>query len=182
LKIQILSLFGFSGAVFEISSEMILFCIFKKMDKKTVAVILQNIRSVHNVGSVLRTADGAGIEKVICCGYTPTPDHKRMHKVSLGSEKSVSWEQDDSALHACQKLKKEGYTICAVETGKTAEDIFDVKIDSPKIALIFGHEVDGISPEVLDFADRILKIPMRGIKESLNISVAAGIAIYHFAK
>lgn len=149
---------------------------------KNIVVLLQNIRSVHNVGSVFRTADGAGISKVVCCGYTSTPEHKRMHKVSLGSEKSVLWEQNDSVLDACKKLKEKGFEICAIETGEDAENMFKTIIDSQKIALVFGHEVDGITGDVLDFADRTLKIPMRGIKDSLNISVAAGIAIYHFAK
>lgn len=148
------------------------------MKEKTV-ILLQNIRSIHNVGAFFRTADGAGFEKIYCCGYSPTPDDPRMNKVALGAEQSVAWEQKEDIGEVMEELKKGGFEIIAIETGKNAEDIFEAKIEqSEKIALIFGHEVNGITKEVLEQSDRIFKIPMRGIKESLNVSVAAGVAMY----
>ncbi len=150
--------------------------------KQKIAIILENIRSVHNVGSVFRTSDGAGIDKIICCGYTPTPEHKRIHKVALDAEKSIQWEQYDSSKEACQQLKKDGFEIWILETEKNAENIFNIQPPTKNIALVFGHEVDGVTSEMINLADKIIKIPMRGIKQSLNISVAAGIAMYTIAQ
>jgi tRNA G18 (ribose-2'-O)-methylase SpoU len=145
---------------------------------KQTIVVLENIRSVHNVGSVFRTADGAGIQKIICCGYTPTPEHKDIHKVALGSEHSIAWEQNDSAFLACKQLQEEGYEICVLETNQNAENIFSTQFQKSNIVLVFGHEVEGVTTPILSIANRILRIPMRGIKESLNVSVSAGIAMY----
>lgn len=158
--------------------------------KEKTAILLQNIRSIHNVGAFFRTADGAGFEKIYCCGYSPTPDDPRMNKVALGAEQEIAWEQRENILEVIKELKKEGFQIIAIETGKNAEDIFEASLISPfgeeeikegvvpKVALIFGHEVDGISDDILEHTDRIFKIPMRGIKESLNVSVSAGVAMY----
>lgn len=154
-------------------------------------VILDNIRSMHNVGSIFRTADAAGIEKIILCGITPGPLDKydrpnsRLTKVSLGAEDFVKWEHADSTLDVIDELKKQDpdYEIYAVELHADAINYKQLKrFNRKKSILILGGEVDGLSPEVLSRATRILKIPMLGRKESLNVSVAFGIVAYHFVE
>ncbi len=141
-------------------------------------IILENIRSLHNVGSLLRTADGAGWDKVFLCGYTGCPPDRRIEKVSLGAENFISWEKADSALDACKQLKKEGFEILALEQTAKAENLFEAEFSGKKIALVLGNEVEGVSQEVLDFADRHLEIPMHGQKSSLNVAVAGGVSMY----
>ncbi|MCF7905672.1 RNA methyltransferase [Candidatus Gracilibacteria bacterium] len=141
-------------------------------------VILENIRSLHNVGSLLRTADGAGWDKIYLCGYTGCPPDRRIEKVSLGAEEFITWEHAESAGEVCKKLKKEGFEILALEQTASAENIFEAKFPAKKRALVLGNEVEGISPEVLALADRHLEIPMHGQKSSLNVSVAGGVAMY----
>lgn len=147
--------------------------------------ILDNIRSVHNVGSIFRTADGAGIERVILCGVTPKPVDRFQRirsdfaKTALGAEKNVAWEYEENAIDAIRKLKGSGWHIIALEQTKESKDIFGMKvIDGEKTALVVGSEVEGISADILKKADEIAEIPMRGAKESLNVSVAFGIAAY----
>ncbi len=151
-------------------------------------VILHDIRSVHNAGSIFRSADGAGAARIILSGYTAGPiDHvgrarPDFLKVSLGSEASVPWERSDAPLpELLAELKAQGYAIIALERSQGAEDIFSYKAPE-KFALILGNEVDGVSPEILAHVDATVMIPMRGIKESLNVSVAAGIAFYALLK
>jgi len=141
-------------------------------------VILENIRSLHNVGSLLRTADGAGWDKVFLCGYTGCPPDRRIEKVSLGAENFIAWEHSESALEVCKKLKNEGFEICALEQTAKAENLFEAEFSNQKIALILGNEVEGVSPEVLEIANRHLEIPMHGKKSSLNVAVAGGVAMY----
>ena len=150
-------------------------------------LILHNIRSVHNVGSIFRTADAAGVSKIFLTGYTPTPldrfnrERKDFVKVSLGAEKSVPWETAAQLAPVLKKLKKDGYEIVAIEQSKKSTSLFDykpAKSASRRIAVIMGNEVLGISPQSLKYADHILEIPMHGTKESLNVSVAAGIALF----
>lgn len=145
-------------------------------------ILLNNIRSIHNVGAFFRTADGAGFHHIYCCGYTPTPEDPRMHKVSLGAEEMVSWDQEQDITQLIPKLKKEGYTFIAIETGESAENIFSAELQEEKIAVLFGHEVDGIDSGLLRLMDRIFVIPMEGGKESLNVSVAGGIALYELQR
>jgi len=150
-------------------------------------LILHNIRSVHNVGSIFRTADAAGVSKIILSGYTPTPldrfgrERKDFVKVSLGAEKSVQWQQVKRLLPALAQLKKEGYTLVALEQHKNSVSLFDYKLAN-NIALIVGNEVRGISPALLKKVDTIVEIPMRGKKESLNVSIATGIALFALLK
>ena len=144
----------------------------------TKIVLLENIRSLHNVGSLLRTADGAGWDKVFLCGYTGCPPDRRIEKVSLGAENFISWEHVDSALEVCKKLKNEGFEIIALEQTAKSENIFEAKFLEKNMALILGNEVDGVTKEVLDFSDRHLEIPMHGKKSSLNVAVAGGVAMY----
>lgn len=155
-------------------------------------VILYNIRSMHNVGSIFRTADAIGIKKIYICGITPDPvdlwGHPRADiiKASLGAENAVPWEHVGQSLRPqavialIKKLKKEGYTILSLEQHATSIPLFSYKKSSQqKIALIVGNEVEGIPQSVLTHSDRIVEIPMYGTKESLNVSVAFGIAGFH---
>jgi 23S rRNA (guanosine2251-2'-O)-methyltransferase len=148
------------------------------------ALILHNIRSVHNVGSVFRTADGAGVSKIILSGYSPAPidqfgnARQDFAKVSLGAEKTVPWEHAATFEEAVQKLKSAGYRIVALEQDARAVSVFEYAPTHPKLALVLGNEVGGITPEHLALCDDVVDIPMYGTKESLNVSVAAGIAMF----
>ena len=152
-----------------------------------LTVILHNIRSVHNVGSIFRTADGAGVEKIYLCGITPVPFDRfgklrpDFAKVALGAE--VVWEAAKSTAAVVRKLKKAGYVILALEQAEGSvsyDNIRKSNLVNRKSCLILGDEVRGLPPSILKSADHILEIPMRGKKESLNVSVAFGIAAYAF--
>ena len=146
------------------------------------AVILENIRSLHNVGAIFRTADGAGWDKIYITGYTGCPPDRRIEKVSLGAEEFLSWEHVDSTVKLCEKLKKEGVKLIALEQSNKSSDIFTTKCEEENIALVLGNEVEGVSEEVLSICDQHLEIPMYGQKTSLNVSVAAGIALFALRK
>ena len=147
-------------------------------------VVLHNIRSVQNVASIFRTADGVGAEKIYLCGITPGPIDRLGHsraqfaKVSLGSEKSIPYEKKSSTLKVIDELKKEGYQILAIEQSRNSIPHYRFKAKSKKIALVLGNEVAGLSPAILKRADKVLEIPMEGEKESLNVAVAFGIVAY----
>ncbi len=145
-------------------------------------IILENLRSLHNVGSIFRTADGAGWDKIYLTGYTGTPPDRRIEKVSLGAEDSIEWEQFENPVECIEKLKKEKFKIFALEQTSHSEDLFSVKPEEENVALILGNEVEGVSPELLALADKHLEIPMRGEKGSLNVSIAAGVALYQLYK
>ncbi len=147
--------------------------------------ILDNLRSVHNVGSIFRTCNAVGIEKIYLCGTTPTPlDNKGLRrkdfaKVALGAEDTLLWEYCESTAECVKKLKVEGCYILALEQDENSADYKTVDISGKKdVALIVGHEVDGITKDVLELSDNTLEIPMLGTKESLNVTIAFGIAIY----
>ena len=140
-------------------------------------LILPNIRSGHNVGAIFRTADGAGVDKLYITGYTPCPPHTQIDKVSLGAEKWMPWEYSKQAGSLLKKLKKMGYNIVALEQTKTSQNIFDWQPKFP-IALVLGNEKTGVSKSLLKYCDESVEIPMAGKKNSLNVSVAAGIAMY----
>ena len=149
-----------------------------------IAILLHDIRSIHNVGSIFRTADGLGVAKIYLSGYSPLPvdrfGRKRsdLAKVALGAEDTVPWEQVESPTRLIERLKKENYKIVALEQSENSVDYTKVGDDTTgnkKTLVIFGNEVGGVSKEILDLADVIAEIPMRGEKESLNVSVAAGI-------
>lgn len=152
-----------------------------------MVAILHNVRSLHNVGSIFRTADGAGVEKLFLCGITPGPVDRfgavpgPLAKVSLGAEKSVLWEKVASTGRLLDKLKKDGYQILALELAKGAvpyQKFSKLKAATKKTCLIVGNEVKGIPGPLLKKADKIIEIPMRGEKESLNVSVAFGVAVF----
>lgn len=151
--------------------------------QKTVYLILLNIRSVLNVGSIFRTADAAGVSKIFLVGYTPSPkdrfgiDRKDLAKVALGAEKNVKWESFVNISSLINKLKKENFQIIALEQDKKSVDYKKIKTKE-KIAIILGNEVDGIPKNILKKCDLVGEIPMRGKKESLNVSVSAGIFIF----
>ncbi len=152
---------------------------YKKASKLPVVVVLDNVRSTHNVGSVFRTADAFRIGKIILCGITATPPHKDIHKTALGATESVEWSYSESTVDAVRSLKEEGYTIVAVE--QTDESVFLDDFQpggSSRLALIFGHEVSGVQESVLPLVDSCIEIPQSGTKHSLNISVSAGIVLW----
>ena len=141
-------------------------------------LLLENIRSLHNVGSLFRSADASGWSKVYCCGYTGTPPDRRIEKVSLGAENFIEWEKAEDPLEVVQQKKKEGYSIIALEQTAKSVSIFG-HFDIPeKCLLVLGNEVTGVSDDLLSVSDIHLEIPMHGQKSSLNVSVAGAIAMY----
>jgi 23S rRNA (guanosine2251-2'-O)-methyltransferase len=151
--------------------------------KQTVALILHNIRSTHNVGSLFRTADCAGVGELFLCGYTPTPIDRfgrarsDVAKVALGAEKTIPWQQHEDTLLLLKKLKKDGYRIIALEQSERSVHFKKIIVEG-KTALVVGNEVGGIEEALLAHCDDIAEIPMAGEKESLNVSVAAGVALF----
>jgi tRNA G18 (ribose-2'-O)-methylase SpoU len=142
-----------------------------------IVLVLENIRSLHNVGSVFRTADAFGVSKLYLCGYTGAPPRKEIAKVALGAETWVPWEKRPRTAALLRRLRREGYRVVALETGAMAAPIDRIRT-ARKIALILGNEIDGVSPGIMRMAHEVAEIPMRGRKGSLNVSVAAGIALY----
>lgn len=158
-----------------------------------IVVILNNIRSSENVGSIFRTSDAVGVKKIILVGITPAPvdrfgrENKGLTKASLGAEKSVAWSQEESLKSASKKLKKEGFKIIGIEQSKNAinyKKLITSKIVSgaSNLALVFGSEVGGLSKKDLELCDVVAELPMHGQKESLNVSVCAGIVLYELLK
>jgi len=152
----------------------------KKKNPKEIIVVLDNIRSTYNVGAIFRSADAAGVNKIYLCGITPTPPNPKISKVALGAEDYIVWKKTKTTWRLLEKLKKEGYFIIALEQGKRAKNIFKNKLNKKrdKIVLLLGPEVKGLSDKILKRTDKLLEIPMFGKKESLNVAVAFGIAIY----
>ncbi|WP_036910811.1 RNA methyltransferase [Prevotella sp. FD3004] len=156
---------------------------FKQADKISLIVVLDDVRSMHNVGSVFRTGDAFRIEGIYLCGITSTPPMAEIHKTALGAEDSVNWKYFETAAEAVEALKSEGYEVYSVEQahGSTKLQSFAPSIDK-KYAVILGNEVKGVHQEVIDTSDGCLEIPQFGTKHSMNVSVTAGIIIWHFAK
>jgi len=154
---------------------------YKELPESGVVVVLDNIRSAHNVGSVFRTADSFKIDKVWLCGICAVPPSAEIHKSALGAEDSVAWEHVDDTTDAISRLKEEGYTvICAEQTvGSVMLDEFVPQKDG-RYAVVFGNEVSGVRQDVVDAADMALEIPQFGTKHSLNVSVSAGVILWHF--
>lgn len=153
----------------------------KVESRKTVAILLDNIRSGWNVGSILRSADGFGFSHVYVCGITPTPDNEAVTKTSLGAEDSVPWSYHKDAVRLVKGLKAEGWSVYALEEDARAREIRhtdSIKLNGPGAVLIVGNEVTGIDPDLLDLCDQIFYIPMRGEKKSFNVAIAFGIAAY----
>lgn len=149
-------------------------------DGPAVEVLLDNIRSVYNVGSMFRTADAAGVRFMHLCGITSPPTHHKIPKTALGAEKTVPWQYTPNALDTAVSLKTQGYRLWAIEGGETAVPLFGktaVSGDAP-IVLVVGNEVVGVDPDILRLCDQVLWIPMQGLKHSLNVAIAFGVAVY----
>ena len=156
---------------------------FKTTVKKPIVVLLDNVRSLHNVGSVFRTADAFVIEKLYLCGYTGAPPNKEINKTALGATESVNWEHTQDILTIINELKQQGYIICAVEQTEKALQLHNLDIDiNKKYALIFGNEVEGVQQEVINKCDLVIEIAQGGTKHSLNVSVSAGVVLWEFFK
>lgn len=152
---------------------------FKESDKIPVTVVLDNIRSQHNIGSIFRTADAFRIECIHLCGITATPPNREIQKTALGATESVEWSYFSSTLRSINELKEKGYVIIAVEQAVESIDIAEFQVyKSDKIAIVFGNEVNGVSDEVMMICDKCIEIPQFGTKHSLNVSVSAGIVIW----
>jgi 23S rRNA (guanosine2251-2'-O)-methyltransferase len=151
--------------------------------KTPVILLLENIRSMHNVGSVFRTADAFLAEEIYLCGYTPCPPHRDIHKTALGATDTVSWKYMNQATEAVKYLKSKGYKIFCVEQTTNSLPLQDFKLlDFGKIVLIFGNEVEGVSESVLEICDSCIEIPQFGMKHSLNVSVAAGMVLWELVR
>ena len=156
---------------------------FKETPKIPLVVILDNVRSLHNVGSVFRTADAYCVKKVILCGITATPPNAEIHKSALGAEFSVDWAYYKETTEAVNELKQAGYTVLAIEQAHDSINMDTFKAEKGnKYAVILGNEVKGVQQSVIDLSDGCLELPQFGTKHSLNVSVTAGIVIWEFAK
>lgn len=156
---------------------------FHEAEKLPLVVVLDDVRSMHNVGSVFRTGDAFRIEAVYLCGITSTPPSTEIHKTALGAEDSVSWRYFPNALEAVESLRADGYEIYAVEQAHGSTMLQDfTPIINKRYAVVLGNEVKGVHQEVIDASDGCLEIPQFGTKHSMNVSVTAGIIIWHFAK
>ena len=156
---------------------------FKEQEKTPVVVVLDNIRSLNNIGSVFRTADGLILEKIYLCGITATPPNKDIHKTALGATESVDWEYKKQTIDAINELRKLGYVIISAEQTEGSVLLQDFKVDKEsKYAVVFGHEVKGVSQEVVNSSDYIIEIPQYGTKHSFNISISAGIILWDIFK
>ena len=152
-----------------------------QIDKLPIVVVLDNIRSLNNVGSVFRTADAFLISKIMLCGITATPPNNDIHKTALGAEDSVAWQYFESTTDCVNRLKEEGYTLCCLEQVKDSVALQDFVVEEgKKYAIIFGNEVNGVDQEVVNACDVCIEIPQCGTKHSLNVSVSGGIAMWHF--
>lgn len=153
-----------------------------KADRMPVYVVLDNIRSNYNVGSIFRTSDGAMIEKLYLCGYTPYPPKKEILKTALGSTESVKWEYVKNPREAVLELKKQGVKICALEQTSKSLKYYSLESNVFPICLIVGNEITGVSQDLIDLCDFSIEIPQFGIKQSLNVAVAYGVAIFELRK
>lgn len=153
---------------------------FQKQHPVPLAIVLDNVRSAHNVGAAFRVADGAGAERVLLCGITGYPPNAQISKTALGAEQTVAWEYYKNTVQAVEEMKAKGYQIVLLEQTDASFDYRNFEAKQP-VCLVLGNEVDGVSDEILPLADRAMEIPMHGIKNSLNVSVACGIAVYHIS-
>lgn len=152
---------------------------FKASEKTPIIVVLDDVRSLHNIGSVFRTCDAFLVEKVYLCGITATPPNKEIHKTALGATETVEWEYAKDVVEVVKSLKESGVSVQSVEQVENSVMLNDFKItEGVKYALVFGNEVKGVNQEVVNLSDGVIEIPQLGTKHSLNISVSAGIVIW----
>jgi len=154
---------------------------FREQRKIPLTVVLDNVRSLNNIGSIFRTSDGFAVERIMLCGITATPPSAEIHKTALGAEDSVAWEYYENTVDAVNDLKGEGYTVCALEQveGSVSLERFEVERDG-RYAFVAGNEVDGVDQKVVDMCDVSLEIPQAGTKHSLNVAVSTALTIWHF--
>lgn len=162
---------------------------FKEADKLPLVVVLDNVRSQHNVGAVFRTADAMRIERVVLCGICCCPPNQELHKTALGAEESVNWSYYQDTIEAVKALQEEGYTVYAVEQAhdsmtleEAAKEVQRDKVQRTKVAVVLGHEVFGVQQEVVDLCTQCIEIPQYGTKHSMNVSVTAGIVMYRLSE
>lgn len=156
---------------------------FKEAQKTPLIIVLDDIRSLHNIGSVFRTSDAFLIKKIYLCGITAIPPNKEIHKTALGATETVSWEYQENVLSVIESLKKENVSVFAIEQVENAIFLQDFKVEKDKsYALIFGNEVYGVSQKAIEVCDGTIEIPQLGTKHSLNISVSAGIVVWDLFK
>lgn len=158
----------------------------KELFHLPAAVLLDNVRSMYNVGAFFRAADGVGLQKLCLCGITAHPgvglrNKKAISKTALGAEDTVAWEHDWDAVHMAEGLRRGGFSLVAIETNIEAVDLFEWEPRFP-VCVMFGHEVDGLRPELLEMADAHVRIPMMGQKKSLNVATAGGIVLYELLR
>lgn len=153
---------------------------FRAKPKMPLAVVLDNVRSLNNIGSIFRTSDAFAVDRICLCGITATPPSPEIHKTALGAEDSVAWTYYATTLEAVEALKADGFTVCCLEQVKESVALQNFRVESgKKYAIIAGHEVNGVDPEVVNAADVCIEIPQQGTKHSMNVSVSTGIALWH---
>lgn len=156
---------------------------FQRADKLPLTVVLDDVRSLYNVGSVFRSCDAFRVERICLCGITATPPHAEIHKTALGAEDSVEWEHYASVMECVHKLHSTGHIVCAIEQCEGSQKLQNfTPEEGQRYAVILGNEVKGVHQEAVDASDLCLEIPQFGTKHSLNVSVTAGIVVWHFAR
>lgn len=156
---------------------------FKLQKKFPLLVILNDIRSLNNIGSFFRTADAFNVEKIYLCGITANPPHRDIQKTALGATETVEWEYRQSITELIKELKSEGVAVCSIEQAEKTTLLQNItELKEEKFALIFGNEVNGVDQDAIDLSDYIIEIPQFGTKHSLNVSVCAGVVLWEFAK
>jgi tRNA G18 (ribose-2'-O)-methylase SpoU len=156
---------------------------FKQASKNSIVIVLDNIRSLNNVGSAFRTADAFLLEAVYLCGVTGTPPNPEIHKTALGATETVAWKHFKSTLECIEELRRQGYTICSIEQAERSVMLNDFKKEAgKKYALVFGNEVYGVDQEVINASDAVIEIPQFGSKHSLNVSVSVGIVCWELVR
>ncbi len=154
---------------------------FKNQEKLPVIVVLDNVRSMHNIGSIFRTSDGFAVEQIYLCGITAQPPHREIEKTALGATQSINWTYFETPVQAIEQLRNDGYQIIAIEQAENSQMLNEFMPDvTKKYALIFGNEVNGVSDEVMEQIDACIEIPQFGTKHSFNIVVSAGIVLWDF--
>lgn len=154
---------------------------YQDVKKVSLVVVLDDIRSAHNVGSIFRTADAMAIERIVLCGITPQPPSREITKTAIGATESVTWSYYESISEALQTLKKEGYFILSIEQTDTSIELMEFNRSHDKIAIILGNEVQGVGEEALSYSDQAIEIAQYGTKHSLNVSICGGIVMHHIA-
>jgi tRNA G18 (ribose-2'-O)-methylase SpoU len=156
---------------------------FRQSDKAPFVIVLDNVRSHNNIGSVFRTADAFLVERILLCGITAVPPHRDIQKTALGATESVLWKYYDNTVEAIKQLKSDGYTVVAIEQVEGSAELQDFQVEKgKKYALIFGHEINGVDQEVVNISDQYIEIPQLGTKHSFNIAVSAGIVLWELSR